>query len=199
MPLILRKICEFWVNLPKRNTALLSTFRMSVRPSTGVTSHICPMYIGIYAIWIIRRPMKSYIFRYISRTHHSRLNQTRPYYQETTLITLITLSNMTNLTILTDQKNYQNINAESALFTLSCFLIVWGQEWWVRFVLILLSSTCNFLLYEVKSGGGERENIFWFLNEKKYMYMIQYNFFLILDFLIVWGQERWGKGNICFF
>ena len=101
--------------------------------------------------------------------------------------------------ILTDQKNYQNINAESALFTLSCFLIVWGQEWWVRFVLILLSSTCNFLLYEVKSGGGERENIFWFLNEKKYMYMIQYNFFLILDFLIVWGQERWGKGNICFF
>ena len=51
--------------------------------------------------------MKSYIFRYISRTDHSRLKQTRPYYQETTLITLITLNNITNLTIWTDQKNYQ--------------------------------------------------------------------------------------------
>ena len=73
-------------------------------------SHLSNVYMayGIYAIWMIRRPMKSYIFRYISRTHHSRLNQTRPYYQETTLITLITLSNMTNLTILTDQKNYQD-------------------------------------------------------------------------------------------
>ena len=47
----------------KLNTALLSTFCASVRPSvTGVTSHISHIYKGINAMLIIRGPIKPYTF-----------------------------------------------------------------------------------------------------------------------------------------
>ena len=47
----------------KLNTALLSTFRASVRLFvTGVTSHISHIYKGINAMLIIRGPIKPYTF-----------------------------------------------------------------------------------------------------------------------------------------
>ena len=85
-------------NADSAQTEYCSTFPQSVRVSvTGVTSHIYPIYKGINAMLIIRGPIKPYIF-WIKIILAIFLAKTRP-------------------------KVY-SINAESALFTLSCFIRV---------------------------------------------------------------------------
>ena len=93
--------------LLKQNTALLSTVHPSVRPSvTGVTSHFSHIYKGINAMLIIWGPIKPCIF-WIKIILAIFLAKTRP---DKTIF-----SAMTNLTT-------KYINAESALFTLSCLI-----------------------------------------------------------------------------
>ena len=89
----------------KLNTALLSTLRLCVRAFvTGVTPHISHIYKGINAMLIIRGPIKPYIF-WIKIILAIFLAKTRP--------DKTNFSALTNLTI--------DFDAESALFTLSCF------------------------------------------------------------------------------
>ena len=93
------------------------TVRPCVRPCvTGVTSHISHIYKGINAMLIIRGPIKPYIF-WIKITLAIFLAKTRP---DKTIF-----SALTNLSIDFDFELSQNINAESALLTLSFFGRCW--------------------------------------------------------------------------
>ena len=95
----------------KLNTALLSTVRPSVCPSvTGVTFYISHIYKGINAMLIIRRSIILYILNQNHPGFLSSKDQTRQDH-----------------VLCPDQPDHwlwlwiiKNINAESAVFTLSC-------------------------------------------------------------------------------
>ena len=96
------------------NWILLYFHCSCVRPCvTGVTSHISHIYKGINAMLIIRGPIKPYIF-WIKIILAIFLAKTRP---DKTIF-----SALTNLTIAWLWLwIIKNINAESAVITLSCF------------------------------------------------------------------------------
>ena len=92
---------------------------------TGVTSHISHIYKGITAMLIIRGPIRPYIF-WIKIILAIFLAKTRP--QKTIFFA------PTNLTIDFDFLHdwlwiVKNRNAESAVFTLSCFYTSFALKW----------------------------------------------------------------------
>ena len=168
----------------KLNTALLSTVRVFVRSSvTGVTSHISHIYKGINAMLIIRGPIKPYIF-WIKIILAIFLAKTRPH--KTIFFAL------TNLTIDFDFLHdwlwiIKYINAESAVFTLSC-LTFWYfvrnmevMDW--RFIDTAID---NFLLVRIEH-----------LRAHQYSFQLQSVLVVAMDGISSWLGDAGGPVDNC--
>ena len=92
---------------------------------TGVTSHISHIYKGINAMLIIRGPIKPYIF-WIKVILAIFLAKTRPHKTIFFALTYLTI----DFDFLHDWLwIVKNRNAESAVFTLSCFYTSFALKW----------------------------------------------------------------------